>query len=970
MNSRILLLRLWHSFITGGLATLILVSASCGSRSTDGGSSAGGGAPAPPDTPVLTTISPNGATAGTLAVGLTLNGSNFASNATVQWNGVSIPSSWISSSLMTAAIPTSAVASVGSVKVTVTNPSPGGATSASLTFTIVAAPSSTTRVQAATGISMPQDVVWDAAHGMLYVSVASSDTIVPNTIVPINPVTGATGTPVPAGNNPDPLAISSDSSYLWVGLDGGDAVQRFVLPGLTKDISFPVPLSSGGNPQMAVSLQAAPLSPHTLALVSGSWQGIIPYGTGIYIYDDSTQRSNFIAGTLLAGGPAIDWIQWGADDSTIYGNQYVTIDSGGVATLSVTPSGVTLVSYKGGQIDPALTEYDKVNGLLYSYGAAFEPANGSLVGSFDFPDLGINACTTDALLGRYYCVVAVAGDPISFELWVFDLNTYVLLDRVSFGWTAGLVTSPITGNPTHLVRWGNAGLAVTTSTDPYAGKAGVFLIDGAAVNPNATPDFSSGVPSRSYSWMASLVPQQAPARSGDVTVTLNGNNFTQDSTACWNCNFLQFQFLPTAYVSSQQLSVTIPAKLLSSPTTLPISVFDSGTNLFSNDSLTFTVSSASSSSTKVTPVNLAGLSMAWDANSALLFVGTADYDGAYPNSIVTVDAENGSIVTAQTVSPDPDLLNVSSTGQYLYAAFAGATTMTQFQLPGFGSPLTWTLNNPASSAVYFAGDMRAAPMSTHTTAVNLLNLESSPDETGGVVIYDDNVERPNFVPGWGVGQITPALYDTLAWGSSDLILTAACSVGCFPALSPLYDFQITQSGSAFVAGGAPLFSQGEIHSDFGTGLIYSDDGNVADPSTQLVVGTYNASGLVAPDSSLNRVFVLRQTKAQANTNNFTIQSFDEKAYAPVTSITVENLLGTPIQLVRSGTSGLAILTINGGSGSQGMLYLIHDTSLVSSAQSAGSLLSRPQELVQRRWKRVSKADIVRMVSARRVQNYR
>jgi hypothetical protein len=33
------------------------------------------------------------------------------------------------------------------------------------------------------------------------------------------------------------------------------------------------------------------------------------------------------------------------------------------------------------------------------------------------------------------------------------------------------------------------------------------------------------------------------------------------------------------------------------------------------------------------------------------------------------------------------------------------------------------------------------------------------------------------------------------------------------------------------ATGTASFNLGTMHSDFGTGLIYSDDGNVADPST-------------------------------------------------------------------------------------------------------------------------------------------
>ena len=171
-------------------------------------------------------------------------------------------------------------------------------------------------------------------------------------------------------------------------------------------------------------------------------------------------------------------------------------------------------------------------------------------------------------------------------------------------------------------------------------------------------------------------------------------------------------------------------------------------------------------------------------------------------------------------------------------------------------------------------------------------------------------------------------------------------------VSPLYNFQITVSGATFVAAAPSSFSQGEIHSDFGTGLIYSDDGNVANPGTQQLVGTYNASGpQVAPDPSLNRVFILGQTAVRAFTNNFTIESFDQKAYTPVSSITINNLVGSPFAFVRCGPSCLALLTVNdveiflGYTGSLGMLYLIQDPIFVSNANVAASSLPKPQDLV-------------------------
>jgi len=61
--------------------------------------------------------------------------------------------------------------------------------------------------------------------------------------------------------------------------------------------------------------------------------------------------------------------------------------------------------------------------------------------------------------------------------------------------------------------------------------------------------------------------------------------------------------------------------------------------------------------------------------------------------------------------------------------------------------------------------------------------------------------------------------------------------------------------------------------------------------------------------------------------------------------------------------------MNQGSGSPGMLYLVQDATFVSSTQ-VSLPLSKSQELVQRRWKRISQADIARMLQARRASGLR
>ena len=87
-------------------------------------------------------------------------------------------------------------------------------------------------------------------------------------------------------------------------LDGDNAVQRFLLPALTKDISFTLPLDSFGEPQRPVDLQAAPVNPHTVALVSENIN--LETGQGVYVYDDAVRRTSFVPSITSPGGVYID----------------------------------------------------------------------------------------------------------------------------------------------------------------------------------------------------------------------------------------------------------------------------------------------------------------------------------------------------------------------------------------------------------------------------------------------------------------------------------------------------------------------------------------------------------------------------------------------------------------------------------------------------------------------------------------
>lgn len=102
--------------------------------------------PASPGTmPNIAALSPSSTAAGSMGVVLTVNGTNFNSNGTINWNGTALATTHVSANQLMTTIPNADVATSGTAMVTVTNPgTPGGIygggtqaeTSNSMTFTI------------------------------------------------------------------------------------------------------------------------------------------------------------------------------------------------------------------------------------------------------------------------------------------------------------------------------------------------------------------------------------------------------------------------------------------------------------------------------------------------------------------------------------------------------------------------------------------------------------------------------------------------------------------------------------------------------------------------------------------------------------------------------------------------------------------------------------------------------------------
>ena len=88
--------------------------------------------------PVTSSLAPTDAAAGGSGFTLTVNGSGFAADSVVQWNGSNRTTTYTSATRLTAAISAADIAVAGTIPVTVFTPAPGGGTSNAQTFTVYA----------------------------------------------------------------------------------------------------------------------------------------------------------------------------------------------------------------------------------------------------------------------------------------------------------------------------------------------------------------------------------------------------------------------------------------------------------------------------------------------------------------------------------------------------------------------------------------------------------------------------------------------------------------------------------------------------------------------------------------------------------------------------------------------------------------------------------------------------------------
>ena len=411
-----------------------------------------------PPVPTVTYFYPTSGPINT-ATAVTIDGTGFTPASTAQFNGTTIPSTFVNSTQLTATIPASTVTLPGNGGITVTTPAPGGGTSAAQIFT------------AYIGL-LNNSMVYNPANGLFYASVPSAaGAPYGNSIVSVDPETGALGTPIPVGSEPNKLALSSDGTILWVGLDGAAAVRQVNLTTGTAGLQF----SLGGNsgiyaaPGTAVALAALPGAPNSVVVSAPTGLG----GQTLAIFDSG----------VLRGTPSTSYpyqneayaLQVDGTRSEVYagGSSYqtYTYSSSGLTPLA-TGAGSNYASYSADEMQIA-------SGRLYTdFGTVLDAESGALLGTYynngvtvgNTPTAAVGPTVADTTLGKVFILdnsLAYAYNQYN-QIQIFDVSDFNPATNAVIPLSLNTVPTSANPNPSRLTRWGTNGLALRNPAGIYS----------------------------------------------------------------------------------------------------------------------------------------------------------------------------------------------------------------------------------------------------------------------------------------------------------------------------------------------------------------------------------------------------------------------------------------------------------------------------------------------------------------------
>lgn len=399
-------------------------------------------------------VSPNYAAAGSPDTKITVSGKGFFADSVVMWNSTALATTYVSANQLTAIIPASFLTGFAQASIQVSTPETPDQTLPPQPFTTFLA-------------LQINDIVYNAADGLIYASIpGSAGEGLGNTVTGIDPASGVIVKTIFVGSEPTRMALSSDGTQLFVGLNGAGAVRQVNLTTGIAGIQFAL---SG-----ATGIYNPPYTAQALAVLPGQPNSVAVYGSNgvVTIFDSGVARAKTSSGLNVYFNQNSGSLAFGSSASTLYLNSYstnynlyaLTIDGTGVA------SATTLGNGGGNSI-----QYD--NGRLYlSSAAVLDAASGNQVGQFSIggptgnsntPTAAAGPIVSDSALGHAWVLPSSFGYPSSSQIVAYDETTFNPTGSIPVTGVGATPSPSYNNGPADLVRWGENGLAFHTASQLY-----------------------------------------------------------------------------------------------------------------------------------------------------------------------------------------------------------------------------------------------------------------------------------------------------------------------------------------------------------------------------------------------------------------------------------------------------------------------------------------------------------------------
>lgn len=419
--------------------------------------------------PTLTSMGRSTVAIGSTNLTIFVSGANFFPTSVVHIAGEPQKTTYQGATLLSFAVDPALLNAMSELPVTVVNPAPGGGESAPLTLTVYRQLNLN-----------PSFVVSVPSRKLLYASIPASSATNPNTVIAIDPETGATQTPIIVGNDPRGLAVSDDGSFLFVAAQGAQVIQRINLSTGQIDRTFQYPSNSLVlDRPFRATMQVVPGTQTSLLVFFADNNS---FGGVMELFNDGGLVSSVPDLTQFFDGVGVSDFAF-TDAGTVYSLPFTlanpffnvfTIDATGLHFTPVTGTNV------GGN-NTTGQEMISDGKLLYTgAGQVWDPVARTQVGSFpvtainptSFPNL--HDMTMDTAAGQFFMV----ADQISagVGLTAYDLKSLTSTGTLNF-------TELNDPEPHNLVRWGSAGFGFITSNATLTGQDLLLFRSGLSKNP-------------------------------------------------------------------------------------------------------------------------------------------------------------------------------------------------------------------------------------------------------------------------------------------------------------------------------------------------------------------------------------------------------------------------------------------------------------------------------------------------------